>query len=279
MTYLIFQLLEIQITKICGAWRGQVISYIKEKDRILNPDLYNEDYTPDKSLDPDLFDDLYERNNLNSSSSSLDEEANEETNSFVLPESNVSWENTGHSANLFDSSHEQSNIAENAQPISNSKARNRENEIDAELDKYLDFDKHEFQALCLSRGYKTYRQDSSKYYSIGAITWEYWRTNKHRYPIIYAAIKPILTAPTSSSAIERLFSKISGFVTHHKNAFKSKNLLALVQISQIDDYKRIAMDCFRQNKIDFSFDEPPEDTENIDFDSDEYVNDPLFNFD
>ena len=275
MTNEIFQLLESEISKICSQWRGQVISYIKEKDRLLNPNLYNEDYTPDKSLNPNLFDDEFDdEDNLNSSSSSS---TDEDPDSFVLPDRNLSLENTSHSANLFDSSHEQSNVEQNAQPTPNSKARNRENEIDAELDKYLDYDKHEFQALCLSRGLT--REDPSKYYSIGAITWEYWRINKNRYPIIYAAIKPILQAPTSSSAIERLFSKISGFVTHQKNSFKSKNLLALIQISQMDDYKRIAMDCFRQNKIDFTFDEASEDIENLNYDSDEYNNDPLFNFD
>ena len=224
-------------------------------------------------MNPNLFDDLDDDDNMNSSSSSL---ADEDAESFVMPNRNASWENTNNSASLFDSSHEQSSQIE--QPPTNSKARNRENEIDAELDKYLDYDKHEFQALCLNRGLT--REDPRKYYPIGEIAWEYWRSNKNRYPIIYAAIKPILQAPTSSSAIERIFSKISGFVTHQKNAFKSKNLLALVQISEMDDYKRIALDCFRQNKIDFSFDDQEyQDIEVQHIDSEEYDNDPLFNFD
>ena len=66
-------------------------------------------------------------------------------------------------------------------------------------------------------------------------------------------IKCVIQAPTSSSAIEREFSKISAFVTHQKNSFKSKNLLHLIQISEMDNFLRIASDCFRQNNVDFSF--------------------------
>lgn len=269
--------MESEISKICGQWRGQVISYIKEKDKHLNPNLYKEDYTPNKSLNPNLFDELDCEDNLNSSSSGGDDE-NED--SYVLPNRSVSFEMSNNSANLFDSSHDQSKNSQIAPPSENSRAKTRENEIDAELDKYLDYDKHEFQAICLDRGLT--REDPKKYYPIGAVVWEYWRINKTRYPIIYAAIKPILQAPTSSSAIERTFSKISGFVTHQKNAFKSKYLLTLIQISEMDEFKRIALDCFRQNKIDFAFDEIDERSNDADSESlyiDDLESDPLLNFD
>ena len=269
--------MESEISKECGLWRGQVITYIKEKDRHINPDLYREAYIPDKSLNPDLFDDLDDENSINSNSSSV---SDDDEDSFVLPNRTTSFEMSTHSANLFDSSHDQSNNSQNQQPNAHSRARNRENEIDAELDKYLDYDKHEFQRICLDRGLT--RENPNKFYPIGSIVWEYWRINKTRYPIIYAAIKPILQAPTSSSAIERTFSKISGFVTHQKNAFKSKNLLTLIQISEMDEFKRIASDCFRQNRIEFSFDEI--DQQSIEINSEELLvddleTDPLLNFD
>ena len=56
---------------------------------------------------------------------------------------------------------------------------------------------------------------------------------------------------TSSSAIERLFSRVSAFVTKQKNCFKSKNLLALLHISEMDDFQRVSADSFRQNGIQY----------------------------
>ena len=71
-------------------------------------------------------------------------------------------------------------------------------------------------------------------------------------------------------------------MTHQKNAFKSKNLLTLIQISEMDEFKRIASDCFRQNRIEFSFDEI--DQQSIEINSEELLvddleTDPLLNFD
>ena len=130
--------------------------------------------------------------------------------------------------------------------------------------------------MCDERG--LIRTNLKKFEPVGEIVWEFWRLNKNKYPIIYQCIKCIIQAPTSSSAIEREFSKISAFVTHQKNAFKSKNLLALIQISEMDDFLRISNDCFRQNGVAFSFktlnqEEISNQTSNI------VADDSLLNFD
>ena len=253
--------MEIEITRICSTWRSKVISYIKQKDKLLNPNLYVEQPTKTPAgLNRNLFDDDLEDNESNDEDQSDDESVE----SFVFQRNQ--------SANLFESSNDQSNLTnQSAAEISRpTVALTREQQVDAEILKYSNFNKEEFAALCATRGLT--RENPKKFEPVGAIVWEFWRKNKNVYPILYQCIKPLLQAPTSSSAIERSFSQISAFVTHNKNAFKSKNLLALIQISQMDDFLRISQDCFRQNDVKFSFKKVisnPENIENDDLPSDD----------
>ena len=271
--------METEITRICSTWRSKVISFIKQKDKLLNPQLYTQQPTETPTgINVNLFDD-----DFGDQESSEDDSDNESDESFVYRARNRSIDNNqstnNQSANLFESSNDQSNLThQSAEPQrSTTNALTREQEIDAEIAKYLNFNKVEFAELCTSRGLT--RQDSKKFEPVGAIVWEFWRRKKTTYPIIYNCIKTVLQAPTSSSAIERIFSQISSFVTHNKNAFKSKNLLALIQVSQMDDFLRIAQDCFRQHNIKFSFRKETA-SENIspDFLSDLTADDSLLNF-
>ena len=248
VTNLSFQLLETEISRMCGTWRDQVISYIKEKDRLLNPDLYVERLSTEPAdRNPNLFDDdCFENDDVNDSNSSVTSSSDED--SFHVNEV------SNHSEPLFNSSHDISNstvAANSSLEPTNSNTTNREMEVEAEIQKYQNFDREAFAQLCDAYGLK--RANSKQFEPVGGIVWEFWRRNKNKYPIIYEAIKCIIQAPTSSSAIEREFSKVSAFVTHQKNAFKSKNLLALIQISEMDDFLRISSDCFRQNNTTFRF--------------------------
>ena len=253
-----------------------MISYIKEKDRLLNPELYI-DRQPNQNLprnpnlfDDDCVDDEPEDSNSDSADSSS---ASMSEDDFPMDES------SRQSGPLFDLSHDTSNqpVPENSPTnVVISSATKREKEIDAELEKYRNFNKEEFTKLCMENG--LVRSNSKKYESIGSIVWQFWRRNKYKYPIIYECIKCVIQAPTSSSSIEREFSKISAFVTHQKNAFKSKSLLALIQISEMDDFLRIANDCFRQNNVTFSFEPLSEDE--VNYRSSHLISDDiLFNFD
>ena len=265
--------MEVEISRICSTWRSKVISYIKQKDKLLNPELYTEHRTEKpNNLNMNLFDD-----DLGDRESSDDDSSDDDSaESFVFGR-NYSTDNN-QSGNLFESSNDQSHITNqsNNDTQTTTSALTREQQIDAELTKYLNFNKEEFDKLCSDRGLT--RKNPKKFEPVGAIVWEFWRQNKSKYPIIYNCIKTVLHAPTSSSAIERVFSKISAFVTHNKNAFKSKNLLALIQISQMDDFLTISQDCFRQNNVDFKFTKTTEESADNDF-TDLFSDDPLLNFD
>ena len=226
-------------------WRAQVIQFIKDKDRVMNPDQYMDqsEVVQGSNINQNLFDDCPEESDHDSSDSSIgsdqplfdDTGRNNETN-----------ESSTLSNAPIDSSYDVSGLnAHIPEPLS--KAASRVNAIDDELQRYGNFSKQEFSDLCTERGLT--RNDPNIFEPIGNVTWEYWRLNKNKFPIIYGIIKGILQAPTSSSAIERLFSRVSGFVTPQKNRFKSKNLMALLQISEMDDFARVSADCFRQNGI------------------------------
>lgn len=265
--------MEAKISSICSSWRSKVISYIKQKDKLLNPNLYMEQPTATPvGLNRNLFDDDLEVNESNDDDSSDDESA----------ESSYQRRNAtstiNQSANLFESSNDRSNLTNQsmAEIQTSTNALTREQQVDAEILKYLNYNKEEFATLCATRGFT--REDPKKFEPVGAIVWEFWRKNKNTYPILYQCIKPILQAPTSSSAIERAFSKISAFVTHNKNAFKSANLLSLIQISQMEDFLRISQDCFRQNNVEFTFTKVTSNSEDIE-DDDVPSDDSLLIFD
>lgn len=214
---------------------------------MMNPDQYLDQTEVAQStvsnLNQNLFDDCPAESDHDSSDSSIgsdealfdDDQRNNQTNeSSILSNAPI------------DSSYDVSGLnAPIPEPLS--KAASREKAIDDELQRYVNFSRPEFNDLCTKRGLT--RNDPNIFEPVGQITWEFWTLNKNQFPIIYRIIKGILQAPTSSSEIERLFSRVSGFVTPQKNRFKSKNLMALLQISEMDDFARVSADCFRQNGI------------------------------
>ena len=61
--------MEVEISRICSSWRSKVISYIKQKDKLLNPNLYVEQPTETPvGLNRNLFDDDFEDNESNDES-------------------------------------------------------------------------------------------------------------------------------------------------------------------------------------------------------------------
>ena len=213
----------------------------------MNPSQYldQSEVVKESNINQNLFDDCPEGSDHDSSDSSIgsDKPLFEDTET---QRNNLTNESSILSNAPIDSSYDVSGVNEQVSaPLS--KAAVRENAIDDELNRYANFSKQEFSDLCTERGLT--RNDPNVFEPVGQITWEYWRLNKNKFPIIYGIIKGILQAPTSSSAIERLFSRVSGFVTPQKNRFKSKNLMALLQISEMDDFARVSSDCFRQNGI------------------------------
>ena len=230
--------MENEIFNLVSNWRPLVISYIKEKDRLMFPEKYEDaEQTQQSSLiNRNLFDDVSDDDERDDSSNSSDSSANSPI---------ISRNKSASLLNPTDSSFELSNAQVNVNQLSN--AQLRENAIDDEIARYASFSKTEFTAFCSSRGLT--RANRLKFEPVGAITWEYWRTKKNEFPILYEALKPVLQAPTSSSAVERLFSRISAYTTKQKNRFKSKNLMALVQIAEMDSFQRISGEIFDQNGI------------------------------
>lgn len=214
---------------------------------MLNPSEY-EDQPEDpeaSGINNNLFDDFNDENGHDTSNSS-----NSDSNSPIINRrrSNLTNDSSALSFAGVDSSREVSEV-QDANTNQLSKAEARSKSIDDELERYANFSKMAFSKFCGERGLT--RNDPNIFEPIGKITWEFWRTYKDSFPILYAAIKAILQAPTSSSAIERLFSRVSAFVTKQKNCFKSKNLLCLLHISEMDDFQRVSADVFRQNGIQY----------------------------
>ena len=236
-----FQLMDVEISKLVSNWRPQVISYIKEKDQFMNRDEY-ENSTPIRSsstINRNLFDDVSDDDDSQETS---DSDSDSQRSPIIRPNT---LRDQSTSFGPPDSSFEVS--ADLGRVPQLSKAQIRENMINDELNRYANFSKTEFTAFCSSRGLT--RSNRHQFEPVGSIAWEYWRMNKNEFPILYNAIKPVLQAPTSSSAVERLFSRISAYTTKQKNRFKSKNLMALVQIAEMEDFQRITGEIFRENAI------------------------------
>ena len=147
----------------------------------------------------------------------------------------------------YQSSNAAGNTADNDQEPRQSNSEIRIRMLNDELSRYAQYSKEEFNQKLQDFGFSN---DSSKFQPVGKFVWEYWQTIKHEFPIIYGAIKNILTAPTSSSAVERLFSKISAFVSRNSNAYKAKNLIVLIQIGEIEAFQAVSADVFRQNGVE-----------------------------
>ena len=199
------------------------------------------------AINPKLFDDDLEDADSNDGDSGSDELSSNEMSPIIPRRKTRSTKNDSLPVppdSSFEASIEQQS---SASPKQLTNAETREKQIEDEIIRYANFSKTEFTAFCNSRGLT--RENHLKFEPIGAITWEWWRLKKTEYPIIYAAIKTILQAPTSSSAVERLFSRVSAYTTNQKNRFKSKNLMALLQIAEMDTFQRVSADIFLQNGI------------------------------
>lgn len=247
-----FQLIENEIKQIVTNWRPQVITFIKEKDRIQNPEKYvaQTEAQNSSAVNLNLFDDLCDDDDVNSSDSDIE---SSENMSPIITRKKKRQSNDITMSLRPESSFE----ASMNQPTTSTEkhlslAEAREKLIDDELIRYANISKTEFSEFCSLRGLT--RNDRLKFEPIGSITWEWWRSKKQEFPIIYAAIKSILQAPTSSSAVERMFSRVSQYTTNQKNRFKSKNLMALLQISEMDSFQRISADILTQNGIQINAD-------------------------
>ena len=216
---------------------------------MLNPDKYVAQTKPSNSsaINPDLFDDDLEDADSNDGDTGSDQSSQDQMSPIIPRRKTRSTKNDSLPVppdSSFEVSIEQQSAAS---PKQLTHAEAREKQIEDEIVRYANFSKTEFTAFCNSRGLT--RKNNLKFEPIGAITWEWWRLKKAEYPIIYAAIKTVLQAPTSSSAVERLFSRVSAYTTNQKNRFKSKNLMALLQIGEMDTFQRVSADIFLQNGI------------------------------
>ena len=224
-----------------------MITFIKEKDRIQNPEKYvaQTEAQNSSAVNLNLFDDFCDEDDVNSSDSDND---SDENMSPIIARKKKRQSNDITIPLRPESSFEASmNQATTSTEKNLSLAEAREKSIDDELIRYANISKTEFSEFCSLRGLT--RNDRLRFEPIGSITWEWWRSKKQEFPIIYAAIKSILQAPTSSSAVERMFSRVSQYTTNQKNRFKSKNLMALLQISEMDSFQRISADILTQNGI------------------------------
>ena len=192
--------MESEIKQLVTHWRPNVISYIKQKDKLMNPDKY-EDSVPTQqssSINRNLFDDFSDNEDQEDSSASGSDSSDKSP--IYRPNKN---RQQSVSFGPPDSSFEVS-LEQQIQVPKLSNAQIRDNMINDEINRYANFSKTEFSNFCSKRGLT--RADPLKFEPVGAIAWEYWRLKKDEFPIIYDAIKTILQAQTSTSAVERLFS-------------------------------------------------------------------------
>ena len=67
---------------------------------------------------------------------------------------------------------------------------------------------------------------------------QFWLAQNQEFPILSNLASRILNIPTSSSIIERTFSKISRFCTKEKNSIKSATLSTFVQFNEFQEFER-----------------------------------------
>ena len=225
------------------SWRSQVISFIKEKDKLLNPEKYSDEQVAKRpKLKSIFFDD--ESDDDESDQNSDSDPDNHES---PIIERRRPFPNETQDFN-YSSSVNQDSTMETAVNENKSNAEIRRQELEDELRRYAQFSKDEFAQMLEDYGLDI--ADEAKFQPVGSFVWNYWRLKKHEFPIIYGAIKNILTTPTSSSAVERLFSKLSNFVTRNSNAYKAKNLLPLIQIGELEDFEAVSAEVLRQNGVE-----------------------------
>lgn len=250
-----FQLVNDKLDNLTKEWKNQVISFIKEKDKLLNPDKYTDEQAPKRTkLNSIFFDDESDDDSVRDTDS--DPPSNESSPIIgrrqPFPQETQILNNSP--SITPDPAVEDSNI-----PKSN--AEMREKMLDDEFVRYAQFSKDEFHQKLIDHGFT---EDKSQFQPVGKFVWKYWQSIKHEFPIIYGAIQNILTAPTSSSAVERLFSKISAFVSRNSNAYKAKNLIVLIQISEIETFQEISAEICRQNGVELDVNAESHDSNDTD---------------
>lgn len=72
---------------------------------------------------------------------------------------------------------------------------------------------------------------------MGNLIKNFWCDHMSEFPILSELASKILNIPTSSSIIERTFSKITRYVTKERNRLKSKTLTVFVQMDEIDSFQ------------------------------------------
>lgn len=68
----------------------------------------------------------------------------------------------------------------------------------------------------------------------------YWESKRQEFPILSDLALRILTAPSSSSVIERTFGKITRYVTKQRNNLKAKTLAAFVKFDEFEKFEQTA---------------------------------------
>ena len=235
-----------ELQKLTSQWKNQVISFIKEKDKLLNPDKYTDEQAPKKTkLNLNFFDDESDDNSLRDSDS-------DQSSGHASPviQRRQPFPDDTQTLDYSSSINPESTVEDSTNPPK-SNAEIREKLLDDEFVRYAQFSKEEFQKKLNDHGFT---DDKSQFQPVGKFVWKYWQSIKHEFPIIYGAIQNILTAPTSSSAVERLFSKISAFVSRNSNAYKAKNLIVLIQISEIEEFQAVSAEICRQNGVELDVD-------------------------
>ena len=72
---------------------------------------------------------------------------------------------------------------------------------------------------------------------MGNLVKNFWCDHISEFPILSDLASKILNIPTSSSVIERTFSKITRYVTKERNRLKSKTLAVFVQMDEIEKFQ------------------------------------------
>lgn len=72
----------------------------------------------------------------------------------------------------------------------------------------------------------------------GKLIQSFWCAHYSEFPILSELASKILNIPTSSSIIERTFSKISRYCTKERNRLKSATLAVFVQMDQVEEFQK-----------------------------------------
>lgn len=82
---------------------------------------------------------------------------------------------------------------------------------------------------------------------MGNLIKNFWSDHMSEFPILAELASKILNIPTSSSVIERTFSKITRYVTKERNRLKSKTLATFVQMDEFENFQNNMEYIFRKH--------------------------------